>query len=233
MKKIKDASLIQYYIEMFSLDHYVEHQFYQEIQIYELQPGEILCEQEQMANYMYFLCKGKVKIFTLSEAGKRLVVAFNQSPEVFGDIEYVQHNAYMNTIEALTPSHVMKIPFTLFSILEKLHPEILHFLLESVTRKFYTKSKTLSFHLLNEVDVRLASYLLSITTGENGEERDILSKYELREIAEFIGTSSRHLNRVIKDFAEKKIVQREHGSLLILNRQALIEKACGNVYEIQ
>lgn len=233
MKPILDEMLIGRYLKQFSLDPYLENSQMGNIQLIELQQGELICEQDGKADYFHLLCKGRVKIFTTSEAGKRIIVAFNKAPELFGDIEYVQHVPYMNTIETLTPSYIMKLPFSLMANIEKAQPHILRFLLESTTRKFYTKSKTLSFHLLNEVDVRFASYLLSITICENSAARDQISKYELREIAEFIGTSSRHLNRVIKTFTEEQVVQRHQGSLRILNRQALIEKACGNVYEIQ
>src|SRR5690606_37558338 len=41
-------------------------------------------------------------------------------------------------------------------------------LLKSISRKFLTKSMTLSFHLLHEADVRLAIYLASITHDEHG-----------------------------------------------------------------
>ena len=125
MKFIRNEALIGQYLKQFSLDLYLDHSQNENIHLIELQPGELISEQDEEAKYFYLLCKGRVKIFTTSEAGKRIIVAFNKTPELFGDIEYVQHVPYMNTIETLIPSYIIKLPFSLIAYIEKAQPHIL------------------------------------------------------------------------------------------------------------
>lgn len=103
---------------------------------------------------------------------------------------------------------------------------MLTFLLKGITNKFYTKSNDLSFHLLYPVEVRLASYLLSVLTGDNSS-----SALRLTDAASLIGTSYRHINRVIQQFCEKGLIERRRGKITILDREGLLEIAERNIYE--
>ena len=82
------------------------------------------------------------------------------------------------------------------------------------------------------VEVRLASYLLSVSF----DETDSLLKSEInisiKDAANLIGTSYRHLNRVITQFcAEGLIERRNRGSILVKDRNGLKELAGDNIYE--
>jgi CRP-like cAMP-binding protein len=90
----------------------------------------------------------------------------------------------------------------------------------------------MSFNLMYPVEVRLASYLLSVTQDEDetlfsGQ----LSTTSLTDTANLIGTSYRHLNRVIKQFCSDGLVERKKGFILIKDREALKSLSGGNIYE--
>ena len=53
MKFIRDEALIGQYLKRFSLNHYLEHSQFENIQLVELQPGELICEQDREANYFF------------------------------------------------------------------------------------------------------------------------------------------------------------------------------------
>jgi CRP-like cAMP-binding protein len=82
------------------------------------------------------------------------------------------------------------------------------------------------------VEVRLASYLLSVTQDENDSLfSGQLSTTRLTDIANLIGTSYRHLNRVIRQFCSNGLIERGKGFILIKDREALKTLAGGNIYE--
>ncbi|MFF5995092.1 helix-turn-helix domain-containing protein [Lysinibacillus sp. KU-BSD001] len=92
----------------------------------------------------------------------------------------------------------------------------------------------MSFHLLHETEIRLASYLISITHDEYGVfQTRFIPKNELKDIAEFIGTTVRHQNRVIGSFVQEGILTRVPGGIEIIKQQALNEKATEHPYEMQ
>lgn len=229
MKRMNNPSLKQQYID--SLDTRFSTNFNADLVEYE--PTEMILRQGERLSYLYFLMRGKVKIYSTSLEGKRLIVAFNKPVQLFGDIEFLQQSDILNTVEALGTVQLLR-----FSIAEarRLQEET-HFndyLLHIISRKFYTKSAVLSFHLLNEASTRFASYLMSVSHNEHGQlEQTFIKKNELAEIAEFIGITTRHQNRIIQQFIEESILERTKTGIVIKSPLLLQKKAAYNVYELQ
>jgi len=204
-----------------------------QVKLIEFEPGECLCEQGYALDYLFFLVKGKVKIYVTSSEGKRLIVTFNRPVQIFGDIELIQKVNVLNTIEAVSTVHAFAIPVETANKL-CMEAAFNQYLLEVVGRKFLTKSMTLSFHLLNEADARFASYLFSISHNENGQfYQPFIAKKDLKEIAEFIGTTVRHQNRIIQIFQQEGILERAPDGIKISDPNLLKEKAKDNLYEMQ
>lgn len=139
----------------------------------------------------------------------------------------------IHTIEAVTTVHIGILPL---EVAEQWRKDAVfnELLLQSISRKFLTKSKTLSFHLLHDAEVRLASYLASICHDEDGNFiKTTIPKSELKDIAEFIGITVRHQNRCLQHFEQAGIIKRVSRFIEILNPKKLIQIAKENIYEIQ
>lgn len=196
-------------------------------------PGEYIYEQGFPLSYLSFLVKGKVKIYATSEEGKRLIVAFNNPLEIYGDLELVQQVDTLHTVEAVTEVHVAILPLKLAKKWRK-NINFNELLLQLISRKFLTKSLTLSFHLLHNAEVRLASYLTSISHNDQGAIiNPYIPKSELTMIAEFIGISVRHQNRCIQSFEREGIIRRIPGFIEIIDSNKLLTYAKQNIYEMQ
>ncbi|MDU2112737.1 MAG: helix-turn-helix domain-containing protein, partial [Clostridiales bacterium] len=72
---------------------------------------------------------------------------------------------------------------------------------------------------------RLASYILASYTNEDNNNTE-----NLTQIAEFLGTSYRHLLRVVKEFELEKIIKRDNKKLVILDKDKL-EDLAGDLYQ--
>ena len=68
---------------------------------------------------------------------------------------------------------------------------------------------------------RMAAYLLE-KEGEVGRGNWV--RVSLTDLAQYLGTSYRHLSRVIKHFDEAGWIDRERGRMRISNYKALAEK---------
>ncbi|MER2192637.1 MAG: Crp/Fnr family transcriptional regulator [Solibacillus sp.] len=199
----------------------------------ECQPGEVILRQGEALTSLYFLMRGKVKIYSTSLEGKRLIVAFNRPIQLFGDVEFLQGSTMINTVEALGTVQFLRFSITEAKRLQR-ETTFNDYLLDSLSRKFYTKSEVLSFHLLNEASTRFASYLLSISHNEQGQfTKSLVKKSELAEIAEFINSTVRHQNRIIQTFVEEQILERTREGIIIKSPHLLQQKAAHNVYELQ
>lgn len=227
---LNDVNAIARYIKQINKKYLIETDV---LEWRSFSPGECIYEQGFPLPYLSFLVKGKVKIYTTSEEGKRLIVTFNKPLELFGDIELVQQVDTLHTIEAVTPVHIAILPLKLARRWRE-DSTFNELLLQSISRKFLTKSSTLSFHLLHEADVRLASYLISISHDEEGALiNPFIAKSELKMIAEFIGITVRHQNRCIQSFERNGIIKRIPGFIEIIDSKQLLKIAKQNIYEMQ
>ncbi|MBR0592240.1 Crp/Fnr family transcriptional regulator [Bacillus pumilus] len=226
MEELQDESLFASYMKAHQLESVFHQKLISHVSLWRYEQGELVCSKGDKREYLYLLVKGKLKIFTTTKEGKTFILSFKHPLEAIGDIEYVQQTDMVNTVEAVTEVHMLRISHQALIRHAKDDPRMLTFLLKGITNKFYTKSNDLSFHLLYPVEVRLASYLLSVVTDD-----DSASALRLTDAASLIGTSYRHINRVIQQFCEKGLIERQRGKITICEHKELLEIAEHNIYE--
>lgn len=232
MKEVKVYERIEEYLQSYNIEHLFNEDIIPYLSLYEFEKGELICSQGEAVEYLYILVKGKVKIFTTSEEGKTLILSFKTPLEVIGDIEYVQEIDTINTVEAVSPVVMIGVRQSVLRRFLKDHSPFLQFLLEIITRKFYIKSQFMRHNIMYPVETRLASYLVSVAFDENEAlVNGKVSTSNLTDIANLIGTSYRHLNRVIKEFCLNGLVERDKGAILIKDLEGLKLVAKENLYE--
>ena len=91
-----------------------------------------------------------------------------------------------------------------------------------------TRFLTLALNLFYPVEVRLASYLLSMTPNDQtlGSTVD-----QLTDIADLIGTSYRHVNRTLRRFVEAGLIERNRRVITLVDREGLLEIVGESIYE--
>jgi len=232
MREIKDRMKLEEYIQNFQLNKVLPKQLNDHLHLFAVKQGESICRQGETANYLYILVEGKVKIYTTSVEGKTLILSFKTPLEMVGDLEYIRKTEILNTVEAVTDVVMIRINNRYLHQYAYEYAPFLQFLLEVITKKFYIKNAATSFNILYPVEVRLASYLLSVSFDEkdplyNGENIVI----NLKDTANLIGTSYRHLNRVIQHFCMEGLIEKKKGSISVKNRDGLTKLASRNIYE--
>ncbi|MBT2654965.1 cyclic nucleotide-binding domain-containing protein [Bacillus sp. ISL-18] len=225
MREIIDGGKLDSYIQMHQMDRIFTEQLLQHITLYCFDKGELICSQGEPAQYLYILVEGKIKIYTNSAEGKTLILSFKTPLEVIGDLEYVQSIDFINTVEAVSPVMMIGVQHRWLRQFGHDHAPLLNFLLEIITKKFHLKNKSMSFNIMYPVEVRLASYLLSISF----EESELVTS--IKDAANLIGTSYRHLNRVITKFCNQGLIERHRGFILVKDIEGLRKLAGDNIYE--
>lgn len=232
MKEWKDSGFLNRVLAEHGLEEVLHPPLRPHMSICPFEEGELVCSQGDPGHTLYVLIAGKLKIFTTSEEGKTLILSFKTPLELIGDIEYIRETDIMNTVEAMTPVTMLAIPYRVLRQYGD-HAPLLQFLLKMITDKFFIKSASLSFNLLYPVEVRLASYLLSVSggNGEGGEHSPSKRPVNLTDAAHLIGTSYRHVNRVIRQFCRDGLVERSRKGITVADRNKLQALAKHNIYE--
>lgn len=232
MKEIKDRELLHHYLRAHQIESIFNEEIMPYLSLYSFEQGEYICSQGETSQYLYVLVMGKIKVYTTSAEGKTLILSFKTPLEVIGDIEYVQGIDIINTVEAVSSVCMIGVHHSMLKKFAQDYSPLLQFLLNIITHKFYLKNNSMSFNLMYPVEVRLASYLLSVTFDEHDSPlKGRLSTSRLTDTANLIGTSYRHLNRVIHQFCTDGLVERSKGFILIKDREGLRSLASGNIYE--
>ncbi|WP_045516702.1 Crp/Fnr family transcriptional regulator [Neobacillus niacini] len=232
MKELKDREMLEYYLKAHQLESVFNEEIMPYLSLHHFEQGELILSQGEPSKYLYVLVKGKIKIYTTSAEGKTLILSFKSPIEVIGDIEYVQEIDTINTVEAVSSVYLIGVQHTMLRKFTNDYSPFLKFILNIITEKFYLKTNSMSFSLLYPVEVRLASYLLSVTHDENESILNSqLSTTSLTDTANLIGTSYRHLNRVIRQLCSDGLVERSNGFILIKDKEGLKTLAGGNIYE--
>ena len=103
--------------------------------------------------------------------------------------------------------------------------KFLHYISTHLALKLASLSVSNSVNILYPLENRLASYILASYTNEDSNNTE-----NLTQIAEFLGTSYRHLLRVVKEFELEKIIKRDNKKLVILDKDKL-EDLAGDLYQ--
>ncbi|MGF6952263.1 CRP-like cAMP-binding protein [Neobacillus sp. B4I6] len=231
MKELNDQEQLDAYIQTYQLESIFHEPLIPHLSLYSFEQGELICSQGEASQYLYVLVKGKVKIYTSSPEGNTLILSFKKPLEVIGDIEYVRGIEIINTVEAVSPVWMIGIHHRWLKKYGSDHAPLLQFLLDIITRKFHLKNNSMSFNIMYPVEVRLASYLLSVSFDESDSLNKNQLSISIKDAANLIGTSYRHLNRVITQLCAEGLIERNRGSILVKDRNGLRELAGDNIYE--
>jgi len=232
MKEVADPDLLNDYIESYGLQKVFPKALLPYLTLHGFDQGELICTQGEPSHTMYVLVRGKIKIYNTSPEGRTLVISFKNPLEIIGDVEYIRDGDIINTVEAVSPVHMIGVEYRWLRKYGADHSPLLHFLLDIITKKFYMKSSSMSFNLLYPVEIRLASYLLSVSFDEaDARFQGKLGTADLADAANLIGTSYRHLNRVLQKFAALGLIERSREGITVKDREGLHKLASRNIYE--
>ncbi|RXT07202.1 Crp/Fnr family transcriptional regulator [Ammoniphilus sp. CFH 90114] len=224
MKEVMERELLHDYLQTYQLGLIFQEPLISHLSLYSFETGELICSQGEISEYLYVLVKGKIKVYNTSTEGKTLIISFKTPLEVIGEIEYLRNIEFINTVQAVTPVYMIAVHHRWLNQYGKDHAPLLQFLLDIITEKFCQKSNSFSLNLMYPVEVRLASYLLAISS-------DGSFALSVVDTANQIGTSYRHLNRVLQRFSTEGLIERKKGGLLIKDREGLSQIASHNIYE--
>ncbi|GGF71567.1 catabolite gene activator protein [Paenibacillus albidus] len=232
MQMINDREAVRALVVKNGLDGIFSPAVTQKMELRRYEAGEAICSVGDQMEGLFVLVEGKLKIHTLLPNGKSMLVRFARPMSVIGDVELLHQYIVKNQVESVGQSLILFAGRRwLLKELEN-NAALLRFMVGELSHKLYTLGQTTALNLLYPVENRFASYLMSLFADNTGVRRmEEIRTATLVETAELLGTSYRHLNRVVRQFIEQGIIERKRGRLSVLNEVKLAELANGNLYE--
>ncbi|WP_150275898.1 Crp/Fnr family transcriptional regulator [Paenibacillus tepidiphilus] len=194
--------------------------------------GEAICTVGERLEHMFILVSGKLKIHTLQRNGKSMLVRFARPMYIIGDVELLKQYPVKNEVDSVGESLLLIAGRKLLLKEMEANTALLRFMVGELSHKLYTLSQTSAMNQLYPVENRFASYLMSLFADSVGSQRvEEIRTSSLTETAELLGTSYRHLNRVVRSMIEQGIIERKNGRLSVQDVDRLADLANGNLYE--
>ncbi|MCD9020587.1 cyclic nucleotide-binding domain-containing protein [Cohnella silvisoli] len=231
MRKIHDPKALRSLMDEHQLSGIFDEKTEAAMELFAFDKGEMVCSVGDRLEHLFMLVKGKIKIYKVLPNGKAILIRFYNPLSTIGDLEMLGELTVKSSVESVNDTLFIGIKQQALVDTAYNDPAFLRFIIKHLAHKLHTFSNASSLNLLYPVETRFASYLVSITMDENDQTQiEEIKTAKLTEIAEMLGTSYRHLNRVISQFAAAGLVERSRGSLFVKDINQLKKLANGNLY---
>lgn len=232
MRKIQDSEALARFMEEHELNGIFDERTIQAMELVSFEKGEMVCSEGNRMDQLLLLVRGKLKVYKILPNGKSILIRFYKPLGIVGDMEFLTDFMVKGSVETVNECLFIAIKYQ--DLRDKAYedPAFLRFIIKHLSQKLYTLSNSASLNQLYPLEIRFASYLVSITVDENDHPHiEEIRTSKLTEIAELLGASYRHLNRVISQFVTAGLVERTRGSLYVKDLEQLKKLASGNLYD--
>lgn len=172
--------------------------------------------QNQLADSVYIVKKGKVKVYSLTPAGVKYLERTYCENDLFGELEIFADKPILNFVEALEPCDTIKISKKDFLEWIKYDSEFSLYVHIHLSKKMYDtsiNSKTIISYTLKD---RLLIFLWKFLDEHN------LNTVHKDIIVEGIGSNIRSVNRIIKELIDENIIEYNKGFVKVNDINKLI-----------
>lgn len=212
---------LQHYVAAFDLASFLNEDLLRHLQLFRFPAYSNIYIEHDEQHFLYFLVEGQVQCSHYLANGKLAVLALTNPFAAIGDVEILSKAKVKSNVIATQDTIMLGIASTFVHRYGADDPRFLRFIIDQLSEKLYQTNVLQKSQVLPAVN-RLALYILSQPTNEEG--RVALPGKE--ELASLMGSTPRHLNRVLKELVESGIIRSEYPLVRILDRPALQDLTC-------
>ncbi len=194
--------------------------------------NQIVFSQGDLADSVFYIQDGKVKVTVISEQGKEAVVAILGLDEFCGEGCLAGQPRRMATATAITECEIMRLEKA--AIIRVLHdePAFSEMFLSHLLARTIRVEEDLVDQLFNSSEKRLARALLLLANfGKEGRPEPIIAKVSQETLADMIGTTRSRVSYFMNRFRQLGFIEYNgnlevHSSLLsvVLHDQPQIRR---------
>ncbi|WP_276131870.1 response regulator [Polluticoccus soli] len=172
---------------------------------------------------LFYVQKGKVKVFKTNDDGKELVTNIYTEGDFFGYTSIIEESLYKETAQALEEAELTLIPASDFKDLLNNSREVLHKFIQLLANNVSEREAQLVGVAYNSLRKKVADALISIFKKfkKEGDADDSTIAIGRENLANFTGTAKESVIRTLSDFKDEKLIDIKDGNIVILNRRKL------------
>jgi CRP/FNR family cyclic AMP-dependent transcriptional regulator len=181
---------------------------------------EIIFSQGGVADAVFYIKKGKVKVTVISKEGKEAVVAILGVDEFVGEGCLIGQPKRLATATAMTECVTMRVDKTEIQRVLRDEPAFSEMFISHVLARTARVEEDLVDQLFNSTEKRLARLLLLLANfGKEGRPEPLIAKISQETLAEMIGTTRSRVSHFMNKFRKSGFIDYNghlevHSSLL-------------------
>lgn len=190
--------------------------------------GAIVFEEGDPAEAYFRVVSGSLRLYRMTEDGKRQIIAFLHPGQFFG---LETDDTHQFSVDALSSATIQRLPRTQVTALIRGDSALGGYLFAMLRDQLMSTQQRLVLGRFG-AKARVASFLvmLSRRDGKAGATRDIHLAMSRSDIADFLGLAVETISRAIGEFKEKAIISLVNPQhIAIRNLEVLEEIAKGEV----
>lgn len=172
--------------------------------------GEFLCRTGDSLSFLYFIVRGRGKVYTNLNNGKEVMYVVYKRGMIAGDVEFLLGNK--TTCNIISTDNLSGYAVPINKLSKDQLDQLFKLLAKSVGRKFIFSSRQQAVKLGYTIEERLSYYLLF-------EYKDEI--FSMEELALNLGSTYRHLSRILKKLTNENIIKLTKKKVEILDREYL------------
>lgn len=193
-----------------------------DFEIFEYKKGEQIIECYTKLEYMYFLYQGKSKVYIITENGKSLLLKFYLPNIVMGDLEFVNGSDSTCYVDAIVDCKILAISYKRLHELVDFDVDFYKYISQTLALKLRESSHSSMINQLYTLKSKISSYVLGLAL-DTGEFKGDVELEKLKDVADLLGTSYRHLLRTFSELEEEGAISQKGKKITLLNLELLKE----------
>ncbi|HEY1056778.1 MAG TPA: response regulator [Emticicia sp.] len=227
--RLKIAEKRNHFIEeKFKEHHYQDEDSNQALQKFISDRDSLYFKKKQQiykegyrATKLFYVLKGKVKIFKINESGKELIVRIVGSQEFFGLAPLFENSVYKENAEAVEETEIIALPKKEFEELILSHPQVSKKFINMLAMEVAEKEEQLVHVAYNSLRKKVATALLMVYEKYKDDHQNCSIQLSRENLAALAGTATESMIRTLTEFKSEKLIDIHDGRINILNVKKL------------
>ena len=211
--------IIQHYVYQFKMNTFLNNDLLTHMELFKIPAYNNVYIEEDEQHFFYFLVDGQVQCHHYHLNGRLAVFAISNPFSAIGDVEILNDEPVRSNVITTQDTTLLGIARPVVNRYGANDPHFLRFLIDQLRDKLY-RTNNLQMNQVLAVINRLAVFLLAQPQTE-----EILFLPDKEALASLLGTTTRHLNRTLKQLVDDGFIRNDYPQVQILDRAGL-ESLC-------
>jgi CRP-like cAMP-binding protein len=173
--------------------------------------GRLVFSQEDRAEALFLLKKGRVQLYRLTPSGKRLELGTIEPGTFFGEMPLLGESLRHTYAEATSDSLLCVMSRVDVERLIRERPQVALRMMEVLGRRLALGEARLEEMAYRSVPTRIAAVLLRLSEGHDGDEIRITHQ----ELGDMIGALRETVTKILDEFQEAGLVELGRGRIVL------------------